>query len=128
MQTATVSQLKRSLSAYLRQVKTGEEVVITERGRPNARLLPPASATSLLEHVRNLEAQGLLKRGQKPCPRDERGQTVRSMVLLRLAASPERWRGVNRYTRSAILDARATSPAQSASRTSSSLQASSSRR
>ena len=70
MQTATVSQLKRSLSAYLRQVKTGEEVVITERGRPIARLLPLASTTSLLEHVRNLEAQGLLKRGQKPLPPD----------------------------------------------------------
>ena len=34
MQTATVSRLKMSLSAYLRQVKAGEEVVITEHGRP----------------------------------------------------------------------------------------------
>ena len=40
MQTATVSQLKVSLSAYLRQVKAGEELVITERGRPIARLQP----------------------------------------------------------------------------------------
>ncbi len=29
MQTTTVSQLKMSLSTYLRQVKAGEEVVIT---------------------------------------------------------------------------------------------------
>lgn len=42
MQTASVSQLKLSLSAYLRKVKAGEEVVITERGRPIARLLPLA--------------------------------------------------------------------------------------
>jgi len=68
MQTASVSQLKLSLSAYLRKVKAGEEVVITERGRPIARLLPLASTAALLEHVRNLEAQGLLKRGQKPLP------------------------------------------------------------
>ena len=70
MQTASVSQLKLSLSAYLRKVKAGEEVVITERGHPIARLLPLASTAALLEHVRNLEAQGLLKRGQKPLPPD----------------------------------------------------------
>ena len=70
MQTASVSQLKLSLSAYLRKVKAGEEVVITERGRPIARLLPLASTAALLDHVRNLEAQGLLKRGQKPLPPD----------------------------------------------------------
>ena len=40
MQTTTVSRLKMSLSTYLRQVKAGEEVVITERGRPIARLVP----------------------------------------------------------------------------------------
>ena len=70
MQTTTVSQLKMSLSAYLRQVKAGEEVVITEHGRPIARLLPLASPSSVAEHVRDLEAQGLLKRGQKPLPAD----------------------------------------------------------
>ncbi len=68
MQTTSVSQLKMSLSAYLRRVKTGEEVVITEHGRPIARLLPLASAASVPEHVRHLEAQGLLKRGQEPLP------------------------------------------------------------
>ena len=56
------------LSAYLRQVKAGEEIVITERGRPIARLLPLPSDASLPEHVRDLETTGLLKRGQKPLP------------------------------------------------------------
>ena len=70
MQTTTVSQLKMSLSVYLRQVKAGEEVLITEHGRPIARLLPLASPASVAEHVRDLEAQGLLKRGQKPLPAD----------------------------------------------------------
>ena len=70
MQTTTVSQLKMSLSAYLRQVKAGEEVVITEHGRPVARLLPLASAAFVPEHVRDMEAQGLLKRGQEPLPTD----------------------------------------------------------
>ena len=68
MQTATVSQLKMSLSSYLRQVKAGEEVVITEHGRPIARLLPLASPVPLPEHLKGLEEKGLLKRGEKPLP------------------------------------------------------------
>ena len=70
MRTTTVSQLKMSLSAYLRQVKAGEELVITERGRPIARLLPLSSATPLPEHLKALEEKGLLKRGEKPLPAD----------------------------------------------------------
>ena len=68
MQTTTVSQLKMSLSAYLRQVKAGEEVVITEHGRPIARLLPLEGPAAVPDHLRDLEAQGLLKRGTKPLP------------------------------------------------------------
>ena len=70
MRTATVSQLKVSLSAYLRQVKAGEELVITERGRPIARLLPLSSSTPLPEHLKAMEEKGLLKRGEKPLPSD----------------------------------------------------------
>lgn len=69
MRTITVSQLKMSLSACLRQVKAGEELVITERGRPIARLLPLNSA-SLPGHLRDLEEKGFLKRGEKPLPVD----------------------------------------------------------
>ena len=39
-QKANVAQLKAKLSEYLRQVKSGGEVVITERGVPVARLVP----------------------------------------------------------------------------------------
>ena len=70
MHTTTVSRLKTSLSAYLRRVKAGEEVVITEHGRPIARLLPLASPESVPEHVKDLEARGLLKRGPKRLPAD----------------------------------------------------------
>ena len=70
MQTATVSQLKVSLSAYLRQVKAGEELVITERGRPIARLLPLSDSIPLPEHLKTLEEMGLLKRGEKALPLD----------------------------------------------------------
>ena len=70
MKTITVSQLKTSLSAYLRQVKTGEEVLITEHGRPIARLLPIEKPASLTEHLKDMEKKGLLKRGEKPLQAD----------------------------------------------------------
>jgi prevent-host-death family protein len=37
---ANVAQLKARLSEYVRQVKSGTEVIITERGVPVARLVP----------------------------------------------------------------------------------------
>ena len=64
MKTATVSQLKKLLSAYLRQVKTGEEVLITEHGRPIARLLPIANPASLSEHLQDTDKESLPKRGE----------------------------------------------------------------
>lgn len=67
MQTTTVSKLKMSLSAYLRRVKAGEEVLVTEHGRPVARLLPPGR-TSLPEYLRDMEKNGLVRRGQRPLP------------------------------------------------------------
>lgn len=70
MKTTTVSQLKTSLSAYLRQVKTREVVLITEHGRPIARLLPVANPMSLSEHLKDMEKKGLLKRGKKSLPAD----------------------------------------------------------
>ncbi len=70
MKTATVSKLKMSLSAYLRLVKDGEEVLITEHGRPIARLLPLATIEFVSEHLRDMETQGLLIRGGKPLSAD----------------------------------------------------------
>jgi prevent-host-death family protein len=35
-----ISELKAKLSGYLDQVKAGQEVVVTDRGRPVARLVP----------------------------------------------------------------------------------------
>ena len=45
MKKASVSELKASLSAYLVGVKRGEEVLVTERGRPIARLVPAGAGT-----------------------------------------------------------------------------------
>ena len=41
MRTAGVREARQNLSALLDEVKKGREILITERGRPVARLVPP---------------------------------------------------------------------------------------
>src|SRR5438093_13494472 len=43
MKTATVTEAKNQLSALLDQVRSGETIVIMDRGRPVARLEPAVS-------------------------------------------------------------------------------------
>jgi prevent-host-death family protein len=70
MKTATVSKLKASLSEYLRQVKAGEEVLVTERGRPIAKLTPAVGSSALTQELVEMEKQGLVKIGQGKLPKD----------------------------------------------------------
>jgi prevent-host-death family protein len=61
MKTAPVARLKARLSEYLRLVKRGEEVIVLERGRPVARILPiPAGDKERDELIR----LGLLRPGR----------------------------------------------------------------
>lgn len=41
MKTAGLREARQNLSAILAEVKKGREVVITDRGRPVARVVPP---------------------------------------------------------------------------------------
>ncbi len=61
MKAAKVSELKAGLSKYLARVKRGEEVVVTERGKAIAKLVPLASSHAAgrgWERIRELERQG----------------------------------------------------------------------
>ena len=89
MRTVTVSKLKASLSQYLRWVKAGEEVLVTERGRPVARLAPAVGAHVLPESLAEMERQGLVKVGSLklpkgfwdlPRPKDPKGSTVKAVL------------------------------------------------
>jgi prevent-host-death family protein len=89
MKTATVSKLKASLSEYLRQVKAGEEVLVTERGRPIAKLTPAGGSSDLRHHLAEMEKQGLVKIGSGrlpksfwdlPRPKDPKGLVVKSLL------------------------------------------------
>jgi prevent-host-death family protein len=89
MKTTTVSKLKGSLSEYLRLVKAGEEVLVTERGRPVAKLTPIASSALLSDHLLEMEKQGLVKLGSGklpkgfwnlPRPKDPKGLVVKAVL------------------------------------------------
>jgi prevent-host-death family protein len=50
--TVGIRDLKAQLSEYLRQVKAGETVIITEHGRPIGRIIPePGSPEELIQRL-----------------------------------------------------------------------------
>ena len=60
MKTVNIGKLKNQLSAYLRYVRSGEEVVVRDRGVPVARILPLHAASASDEEER-LVASGAMK-------------------------------------------------------------------
>ncbi len=54
MRTAGIREARQNLSALLEEVRKGREVLITDRGRPVARLVPPqpVSARPFSSHRR----------------------------------------------------------------------------
>ena len=58
---AMVSELKAGLSRYLEQVKRGEQIVVTERGRTIAKIVPvPISEDDQMARMRDMERRGLI--------------------------------------------------------------------
>ncbi len=55
-----VRELRQNLSRYLRRVRAGERLVVTERGRPLAVLAPWVDETDVLDR---LIASGSVRRG-----------------------------------------------------------------
>lgn len=53
-----IRELKSRLSQCVREVKTGRTIVVTEHGRPVARIIP--AATSLLERLNALTGAGAI--------------------------------------------------------------------
>ena len=70
MKKASISELKARLSAYLEIVRRGDEVLVTDRGQPVARLAP-VKGQRLAEGRRDLLLRsGQLRPPAAPLPRD----------------------------------------------------------
>jgi len=68
--TAAVADLKAQLSRYLSLVKGGQEILVTERGVPIARLVPAQKSDAGLESLRDLERQGSIRLGTSTLPKN----------------------------------------------------------
>ena len=89
MKAAAVSELKARLSEFLNLVKAGNVILITERGKPVARLVPVSNAGATRESLRMLEKQGLIKIGsgklpkgfwEMPRPEDPKGLVGKALL------------------------------------------------
>ena len=93
MKTAPVSELKARLSEYLNQVKAGMEVLITDRGKPVARLVPIPRSKDLKESLVRMERQGLIKPGSGKLPKNfwsmDRPEDPQGLVLKALLEERE---------------------------------------
>jgi prevent-host-death family protein len=70
MRSAAIAKLKAGLSGYLESVKAGEQIVVTDRGRPVALIVPITPSISEDDRRAELVAKGLVRPGCGPIPAD----------------------------------------------------------
>jgi len=83
------SELKNRLGRYLGFVGRGESIIVTDRGKPVARLVPPEpepeTIYSVEDLLKRLEAEGHLRRGTRPFRRFKpirvKGKPMSQMIL-----------------------------------------------
>ena len=90
MKTATVSRLKASLSEYLAGVRSGESLIVTDRGRPVAKIIPLTRGdTEVPAHLLELQRCGAVRVGTGALPagfldaarpRDAGGRVLESLL------------------------------------------------
>ena len=89
MRTVGSRELKNRLGRYLGLVGKGETIIVTDRGKPVARLVPPepepGRTYSVEDVLKRLEAEGHLRRGTgkfRPFkPVVTRGKPASKMIL-----------------------------------------------
>jgi prevent-host-death family protein len=96
MKTTAISELKAHLSEYLDQVKAGNEVLITDRGKPVAKMVPVSGRNRPRQVLADLEKMGAIKLGAGKLPRDfwaaKRGDDADGQVLRALIEEREHGR------------------------------------
>ena len=89
MTRVAISELKAKLSRYLDQVKAGHEVVVTDRGRPVARLVPYDDGRKREPDMERLIREGVILPGRgklrdellRPSPvKDPEGKVLQALL------------------------------------------------
>ena len=96
MKRTAVSTLKATLSACLAKVKAGDEVLVMERGKPIAKLVPLAKDSgATLAHMHELARAGLVRVGsgklpngfwKLPRPKDRKRRALQALLAERAKA------------------------------------------
>ncbi len=70
MQSVGSCEFKNRMGRYLRAVRAGRSLIITDRGKPVARISPPSDIapekTDLMKRLKELEVQGFIRLATKP--------------------------------------------------------------
>lgn len=88
MVSVSISELKAKLSEHVRRVKGGQQVVVTDRGRPVAVLAPLPERMAEDARLQELAAAGLIKLGgpipedfwDLPMPADPKGEVLKALL------------------------------------------------
>ena len=70
MENVGIAELMAKLSHYLTQVRAGQEVVVTDRGRPVARLVPYDTGRKRDPDIERLARAGLIRLGRGEFPKE----------------------------------------------------------
>ena len=82
-------EFKNRMGQYLREVRRGQSLIITIRGEAVAKVIPPEDSkparASLMERLKGLEAQGLIRLGKRPLSKfraiPSRGKSASEMII-----------------------------------------------
>jgi prevent-host-death family protein len=92
-----IAELKAHLSEYLVRVQQGEEIIVADRGRPVAHLVPPPrrGKNDADAHLLDLQRRGLVRVGTGVLPDDfwEMERPADPQGLARAALEAERTEG-----------------------------------
>lgn len=88
MRRASIATLKAHLSEYIDAVKAGEDVIVTDRNKPVARLCPVSVPAREEARLIELVRAGLVRPATRPLPRtfwrQRRSRDPQSKVLAAL--------------------------------------------
>jgi prevent-host-death family protein len=90
MQKVGLKTLKNKLSEYVRLAASGETVVITDRGRPVAQLVPRRSETGLTPFQEKGVREGWLTPAKRPFAPLPPGKPVPGLTLEKLMEDLDR--------------------------------------
>ncbi len=87
--TVSIARFKARLSEYLSAVRAGEEVIVTDRGQPVAKLAPLDTAQAKESRLAELIRAGLVRESggalgedflREPRPSDPEGRSLEAVI------------------------------------------------